>query len=79
MENIKQKREVIWKNQIDKIYDIIVYRTEPYKGNIVITDSRNQNVLLDDQTSVSFDARFGPDYADVQEWMKKGLEVVDSL
>jgi hypothetical protein len=76
---MEEKKLIAWQAQFDYLYEVIVYRTEPYKGRLVVKNIRTEEVLLDEETNISFDARFGADYEDVQIWQQKAISVVDNL
>jgi len=61
--------EVAWWAVLDKRFLIEVQRTEPYKGNLVAFDSKNNNeVVYQKEVNISYDAVFGPDINDVCYW-----------
>jgi hypothetical protein len=59
---MEEKKLIAWQAQFDYLYEVIVYRTQPYKGRLVVKNIRTEEVLLDEETSISFDALFGADY-----------------
>jgi len=68
----------IWKNKIDNKYDIMVISEgDGYSGRLII---QKDNVeLYNEPTSISYGARFGPDFSDVEEWKNKCLTFVDKF
>ena len=69
---------VAWAGVLDCRYGIEVKRVEPYKGKLCIYDLENNKKLIHSRdTSISFDAKFGPDGNDVEMWQDIGVEVVD--
>ena len=37
---------IVWKDQVDKKYDVYVERTEPYKGELVIKEGNKERVQM---------------------------------
>ena len=56
----------VWENRLDDKYDIFVESDEPYRGFLVIKEGDKE--LLREETSISYDAKFGPDVMDVCAW-----------
>ncbi len=69
----------VWESKLDNKYDVFVENTEGngYKGFLVIKEGEKE--LLREQTSISFGARFGADFADIQMWEERACQFVDSL
>ena len=62
----------------DNLYNLSVYRTEPYKAKLIVTNKKTNEILLEEETGLSFNAVFGADYHDAQIWKQKALDVVDN-
>ncbi len=67
---------IVWKDLLDKKYDVYVERTEPYKGELVIKEGDKE--LIRKFVSIVYDAKFGPDAADVYEWQNICIEFIDN-
>jgi hypothetical protein len=67
----------IWGNKLDNKYDVFVERKGPYKGSLIIADDKK--VLLTEDVSLSYGAKFGPDISDVCEWERRCIEFIDTL
>lgn len=67
---------VIWKDKLDGVYDVYVERLEPYKGELVI--KHGDKTLIRKSVTISYDAQFGPDGADIYEWQDMCVEFVDN-
>lgn len=65
----------VWVNSVDKKFDCVVTRTEPGKG--ILKVSLNGVVLGEKEVVISYDAKFGPDVFDVNDWSEYCIEVVD--
>jgi len=70
---------IVYKNQLDKFYDIVVERTKPYHGRLTLTNPDTGHILLDEEVTLSYDALFGPDAGDVSVWQQKAIDIVDNL
>jgi hypothetical protein len=63
--------------KLDGRYNVYVLTGEdPYRGELVVQDG-DGDVLLREETTVSYGARFGPDVADVDRWTGRAIEAVD--
>lgn len=69
---------VVWAGVLDSRYAIEIERTEPYKGVFKIKDLEGE-FSFKEETSISYDAQFGPDICDIQRWQNRGVEVIDDL
>lgn len=68
----------IWEAKVDDKFDVWVERTAPYKGRLVVMSSNQEAPLLSKEVTIAFDATFGPDIADVDDWQTWALEVIDA-
>lgn len=66
----------VWENILDDRYEVFVERTEPYKGILIMKEDGEE--LLREDTSIGFDAKFGPDFADVLCWENRCVKFIDS-
>lgn len=66
----------IWQAKLDKVYDVEVFRTAPYRGTLLVTDA-DGNEIGRTKVTLSFDALFGPDVADVEMFQDEGVKIVD--
>ena len=67
---------VIWEAKLDNKYDIYVERVEPYKGELVIKEGDRE--LTRKSVTIVYDAKFGPDAADVYEWENICIDFIDN-
>ena len=64
---------------LDKRYGIEIIRDIPYKGKFRIFDGLDDFKLLHEQeVNVSYNAMWGVDIADAQEWANLGIDIVDN-
>jgi hypothetical protein len=71
---------VVWWTRLDKRYQIEVIRTGDYAARYLVFDhERDDELILDEPTNLSYRALFGPDVADVAMWQERALEFVDAL
>jgi len=70
--------QTIWESKLDNIYQCEVTRTDEYRGVLKVTNTENDFVLLEQEVGLSYDARFGPDMADVAEWQHLIIQAVDN-
>jgi|OM-RGC.v1.034117396 hypothetical protein len=66
----------IWEATLDKKYTVYVERVEPYKGELTIKDG--DKVLTIKAVTISYDAQFGPDVADIDEWQRTSINYIDN-
>lgn len=69
--------DVIWESVLDDTYTYTcrVTRSGEYTGTLRIwVDDR---VIMEKEISLSYDAMFGPDAADVNDWMMTCADYVD--
>ncbi len=69
---------IIWEANLDEVYDCKVTRIDEYKGRLTVTDLFDK-VVLDEEVSLMYGARFGPDIDDVSLWQDRCVEVIDKL
>lgn len=67
---------IVWKNQLDGKYDTYVERVEPYKGELVIKDG--DTTLTTKSVTLAYDAKFGPDVEDIQQWENMCVDFIDN-
>lgn len=48
-----------------------------YMGALTVTVTKTEQVLLEEKVVLSYEARFGPDVADVQDWQNQAITVID--
>lgn len=76
---VQRGENVIDGNILDDRYCIEIVRDIPYKGNLRIFDGLDDFKFLHEEVvSVSFDAIFGPDASDAQEWRNLAIDIVDN-
>lgn len=67
---------IVYENTLDGgTYELKVVRLEPYRG--LLTLQRADNVVLEKNVGISYDAPFGPDAEDVEAWNHIGIEAAD--
>lgn len=66
----------VWKDKLDSKYDIVVTRTKPYKGLLRV--SEGDTILLEEEVLLSYDAKFGPDAFDIEDWQNRVIKFIDS-
>ncbi len=72
-----EDESIVWSSVLDNKYTVKVTRTAPYRGELAIVDGA---IMLDRRpVTLSFDALFGPDVADMAEWHAIAMEIVDKL
>lgn len=69
--------ETIWKAQLDDRYDCQVQRINEAHGHLTVTDTTDQKILLQQEVTLSYGARFGPDMDDVADWEERCVQAVD--
>lgn len=70
--------DLVWWSRLDARWQVEVHRLRSYRGELVVFDHRDgDRVALRREVGLSFDARFGPDVADVAEWQTLVAAFVD--
>lgn len=69
--------DIVWESKLDGKYDCRVIRKDHYNGTLKVLDG--DNLLLEKDVGLSYGAVFGPDVADVNQWMQDAMQLVDSL
>lgn len=67
----------IWEASLDNRYDCKVERIDEYGGRLTVVDTETKNLMLDENVSLMYGARFGPDMSDVAHWEEMIIEVID--
>jgi hypothetical protein len=74
------RNDAVWARVLDKRYAMEVHRIAPYEGKYIIFDIENDfEVIHVNDTVINYDALFGPDHFQSQEWSEYGLNIVDGL
>lgn len=68
--------DIVWKDQVDKKYDVYVERVEPYKGQLVIKEGDNE--LTRKFVTITYDAKFGPDTFDLLQWELDCIDFIEN-
>lgn len=70
---------IVWESGVDEgAYRVVVERAGGYAAQLVVTRTRDSATLLRRDVTLSYDAAFGPDAADVADWQQWALEVIDA-
>lgn len=56
----------------------VIRRTTPRRGVLIVTDHDGHELGRRDVT-ISYDAIFGPDVADVPDWERVACEIIDGV
>lgn len=71
--------EKIWQAQLDNRYDCAVTRINESHGLLTVTDAENKTTVLENEVTLAYGARFGPDVDDVADWQERCVQAVDGL
>jgi hypothetical protein len=78
-EKTEHPSSVVWARILDKRFCYEVQRKEPYKGVLVIFDSKNDyKEIFNKEVVIAFDARFGADVSDTLEWDGFVIDYIDN-
>ena len=70
---------IVWTQRIDETYPVTVTRTAPYLGLLQVwADEAKSAVIHQQSVGLMYDAMFGPDMDDVNEWMNVTTDVIDN-
>ena len=67
---------IIWESKLDDKYHCIVNRTLPYKG--ILTIKENNEILFEDEVTITYDAKFGADGQDISYWQDICINFIDN-
>lgn len=71
-------KDLVWWTRLDNRYQIEVHRTAEYKGLLCIFDHKNADELLHTkEVGLAFNAIFGPDVSDTEQWQDHVVSFVD--
>jgi hypothetical protein len=77
----KKDPNVVWENTVDaRTWHCQVTRIpeDPYRARLRVTRILNDEVILDEEVGLAYGAPFGPDVADVSDWARRVIEVIDN-
>jgi hypothetical protein len=66
---------IVWVVLFDARYKMTVLRKEPYRGTLELRDG--EDLILEQDVCLSYDAMFGPDAGDVAEWQEIAMQFID--
>lgn len=70
--------ELAWYSHLDNRYCVEVKRIKPYEGILSIYDHElDDKEIYRELVGIAWDAKFGPDFEDVQEWSNMAMKFVD--
>lgn len=67
----------VWEAKLDNIYNCFVERTGDYAGKLKI--EKDNTIVFEKDVSMMYNAIFGPDIADVNDWEQTCIDYVDGL
>ena len=77
--NYSHLPNVVWAGILDRRYKLEVI-SPPVPAVYTTYDScNNDEVIYSEETTLSYGAIFGPDWADVDMWQRRACEEVDKL
>ena len=71
--------DTVWMSKLDEKYDCRVTRTGERTGILTMINLEDATVLVDREVGLSYGAKFGPDFADVQQWQDICVEAVEKI
>lgn len=72
---MKEERQIVWENKLDDRYDCKVERIAAYDGELVMMEGETE--ILRQPVTLSYQALFGPDVADVALWQQILIKKAD--
>jgi hypothetical protein len=69
--------ENIWQATLDDRFDCRVTRINEAHGHLTVTDTTHNKIVLDQEVTLAYGARFGPDVDDVADWEIRCVQAVD--
>ena len=72
------EEDIVYHDTLDQRFTCKVIRTEPYRGTFTIEDKEEANkVIFTKDVGLAYDAKFGPDIGDVQDWQSMAVKYID--
>ena len=68
----------VWEASLDGRYDCKVERIDEYSGRLTVLDTQDNKLMLEEDVSLMYGARFGPDVSDVALWEEKIVDLIDA-
>ena len=81
IKNPTDNDQIVWYTGLDDKYSVLVFRTAPYKGMLHIYKgllNEDKVELNSKEVDLSYDARFGPDFNDVEKWKDYCIDFIDN-
>lgn len=76
---MSEDRQIVWDNTVDNgTWRVWVERTDNYKGVLLVERISTGERVLEEEVGLAYQAIFGPDVADVNQWQNKAIEVIDA-
>lgn len=71
--------DVVWEVTLDdNTWSAKVVRLTDYTGELTVTEVSTGEVVHRETVGLSYQAIFGPDVSDVEDWQSKVLDVIDN-
>ena len=81
IKNPTDNNQIVWWANIDENYSILVFRTGQNKGTTHLYEGfldQDKVELRSKNVTLSYDARFGPDINDVEQWKTWAINIIDN-
>lgn len=70
---------IVWFRTVDdNTWACQVVRTSEYKGLLTVTRLSDGKEILSQHVGLAYDALFGPDLDDVEDWKETCIEAIDN-
>jgi hypothetical protein len=74
----RESEEPVYYSTVDNgTFEVKVMRLAAYSGRLTVKVMESGEVLLDTEVGLAYQALFGPDVADVNEWQIRSIDVID--
>lgn len=78
LDDLENDANFVWGGTVDdNAWLVVVTRTGDYKGVMTVYRQSDDHVVHTIDVSLSYNAVFGPDVADVSEWQTLAIEAID--
>jgi hypothetical protein len=78
-ETQEEEPQVVWENTVDnQTWRVWVERISSYKGRLQVAHMDTDEVILNKEVGLAYQAIFGPDVADVALWEDLAVKAIDA-
>lgn len=70
--------DTVWSQSVDGgDFTVEVESTGGYQGKLVVYSEKDEEIIHEEEVGLAYNALFGPDHDDVEQWKETALRVID--